>query len=86
MFLTRRYPDNITRPNFLDWAPPALHETAAGRHDQYLTERVGVPCGPGAGLERDTCAERACRIICLEQGVNAHRAGKILSRSFSGGL
>ena len=78
MFLTRREPDHVTGPNFLDRASPSLYEAAARRHDQYRTERVRVPCRPGAGLERDTCAKRACRIVCLEKGVNAHRAGKIL--------
>jgi hypothetical protein len=44
---------------------------------------VGVPCCPSAGLERDTDAERACRLGCLEQGsmrtvpVN-HSAGPLL--------
>src|SRR5208337_5202175 len=36
MFLTRREPDHVTRPNFLYRAFPALHEAAASRHDQYL--------------------------------------------------
>src|SRR6266566_2551107 len=47
---------------------------------------VAVPCGPSAGLECDTDADRACRIGCLEQGISAYRAGKILGRSFPGRL
>ena len=86
MFLARRYPDNITRPNFLDKASPALHKAAAGRHDQYLAERVSVPCSAGAGLECYTCAKRTRGIVCLEQGVYTYRAGKILGRSFAGRL
>src|SRR6266446_5610297 len=78
MLLTRREPDHITRPNFLDRASPALYPAAAGCHDQGLAQRVGVPCCPGARLKRDTSAECACRGVCLEQGINAHRAGKIL--------
>ena len=85
-FSPRRDPDHITRPDFLDLASPALHAAAAGRHDQGLAERVGVPCCPGAGLEGDTGAERTCRSGWLEQGVNAHRAGKILGRSLAGRL
>src|SRR6266516_7905732 len=47
---------------------------------------VAVPGGPSARLERDTGADRACRTGCLEQGVNAYRAGKILGWSFAGRL
>src|SRR5207247_6664455 len=86
MLLTRRQPDHITRPNLLDRAAPALCQAAASRYDQGLAQRVGVPRCPSAGLERDTGAERACRSDGLEQGVNAHRAGKILGRSFARAL
>ena len=51
MFLTRRDPDHVTRPNFLDRAAPALYQAAASRHDQSLAQRVGVPRRPGAGLK-----------------------------------
>jgi hypothetical protein len=78
MRLTRRDPDHVTRPNLLDRTTPALYPAAAGRHDQGLAQRVAVPCCPSAGLERDTGADRACRIVCLEQGVNVYSAGKIL--------
>src|SRR6266496_4491803 len=83
MSLTRLEPDHVTRPNFLDRTTPALDPAAASRHDQGLAQRVAVPCCPSAGLERDTSTDRACRIGCLEQGVNAYRAGKILGRSFA---
>src|SRR6266851_587117 len=86
MFLTRREPDHVPRPNFLNRTPPALYPAAASRHDQGLAQRVAVPCCPSAGLERDTGADRACRSGCLEQGVNAYRAGKVLGRSFAGRL
>src|SRR6266566_42912 len=86
VFLTRLEPDHVTRPNFLDRTTPALYPAAASRHDQGLAQGVAVPCGPSAGLERDTGADRACRIGCLEQGVNAYRAGKVLGRSFAGRL
>src|SRR5271166_1877254 len=86
MLLTRREPDHVTGPDLLDGATPALCEAAASRHDQGLAQWVGVPCCPSAGLERDTGTNYACRSICLEQGVDAHCAGKILDRSFAGRL
>src|SRR5207249_11331296 len=43
-------PDHVARPNLLDRTAPALYQAAAGRHDQGLTERMGMPCGPGAWL------------------------------------
>src|SRR5207244_11498605 len=45
MLLTRRAPDHVTGPNLLDRTAPALHQAAAGRHDQCLTQRMGVPRG-----------------------------------------
>src|SRR5262245_15156068 len=86
VLLTWREPDHVTRPDLLDRAAPALRAPAAGGHDEGLAQRVGVPGRPGAGLERDAGTERACRSDGLEQGVNAHRAGEILGRSFAGGL
>ena len=86
MLLTRRDPDNVTLPDFLDLTVPLLNPTAASHYDQGLAQRMGVPGCPSAGLERDTGAARPCRIVCLEQGVNAHSSGKILGRSFFRGL
>ena len=37
VFLTRREPHYVARPNFLDGSSPAPHSAAAGRHDQNLT-------------------------------------------------
>ena len=59
VFQTRRDPNNITLPDFLDWTAPLLNPAGASRHDQYLTERMAVPCGPGTRLERDVGARRA---------------------------
>src|SRR5436309_645424 len=66
MLLARRAPDDIARSNHFDRTTPALHEPAAGRDDQGLTQRMGVPCGPGAWLKRDAGAPRARRIGRLE--------------------
>jgi hypothetical protein len=49
MLLTRRNPDDVTRPNFLDQAFPALCPATTSQNDQGLAERVGVPCGSGSG-------------------------------------
>jgi hypothetical protein len=50
--------------------------------NQRLTQRMDMPCGPSAGLERDTGTGCARRSVCLKQRVNAHRAGKPVGRSF----
>ena len=57
VFLTRRDPDNITLLDFLDLTAPLLNPVGASRHDQGLARRMGVPCRPGAWLERDTDPE-----------------------------
>jgi len=45
MYLARREPDDITRPDCLNRPAFTLDEAGAGRHDQGLPERVGVPRG-----------------------------------------
>src|SRR5215212_719646 len=86
MLLTRREPDHVTRPYFLGWASPTLCQAVTRCHNQGLAQRVGVPCGTGARLKRDTGADRPRWIVCLEQGVNAHGAGEILRSPFCGRL
>ena len=76
MLLTRREPDHIPRTNLLDRSAPALCEAAASRHDQGLSQWVGVPCCPSTRLERDTGTKCACWIVRVEQGVNADSAAK----------
>ena len=78
--------DHVTGPDLLDRPSPALDPAATRSHEQSLAQRVGVPCGPCAGLEGDADAKRACRLACLEQRVNAYGAGEILGRSFAGRL
>ena len=53
MLFTGRERDHVAGPNLLDRASPALREPRARRHDQRLAQWMGVPRGPGAGLERD---------------------------------
>src|SRR5882724_804545 len=86
MLLTRRAPDRIAGSNFLFRATLALDPPAPGRDDQRLPQRMRVPCCPSAGLERDTDGEHTCRSWRLGQWVNAHSAGKVLSRSLAGRL
>src|SRR5262249_34862378 len=52
VLLARGEPDHITRADFLNWSALALHPAATGGDDKCLAERVGVPCGARAGLER----------------------------------
>src|ERR1035438_5747490 len=75
-----RNPDHITRPDFLDRSAQTLYPAATGGHDQGLAQRVGVPCGTGAGLEGDAGTENTRRSGRVEQRVNPHSAGKILCR------
>ena len=86
MLLTRRNPDDVTRPNFLDRASPALCSATASRHDQSLPQRVGVPCRPSAGLESHASAKNTPRSSCLEERINPYVAGKICVRPFRGRL
>jgi hypothetical protein len=47
---------------------------------------MGVPCSPRAGLERDAGARRACRIVRLEQRLDAYGPRKVCGWSLPGGL
>jgi hypothetical protein len=59
VLLTRRDPHDVAFPEFLGWTTPLLNPTGAGRHDERLTEGVGVPSRPRAGRERHAAARRA---------------------------
>jgi hypothetical protein len=65
MLLPRRKPDHVAGSNFFDRASPVLGPAAAVGHNQGLAERVGVPGGPSAWLERDANAKRPRWIVCL---------------------
>ena len=81
MFLARGKPDDIAGPNFLDGPAFPLSPAAARSNDQGLTERMRVPSGPRARLERDAGADDPCRIWGVKQRIDADRAGKIVRRS-----
>src|SRR5947207_1092225 len=53
MFFARGYPDHIARPNFVFRPAVRLHPTVTGRDDERLAERMRVPRGARARLERD---------------------------------
>src|SRR3974377_670020 len=52
MFFARRKPNHIARTNFFNRSAFALCASAAGYHDECLTERMRVPCGSCAGFKR----------------------------------
>src|SRR3954467_13354897 len=54
MFVPRRTPDEITRPDFLNRATPTLCPAAARDHNQGLAQRVRMPCSASTGFEGDT--------------------------------
>ena len=86
MLFARREPDHVSGMDLFNGTALAPRPTATGRNDQGLTQRMSMPCGASPGFERDTGTGNACRSACLEQGINAHRAGKPIGRSFAGRL
>jgi hypothetical protein len=74
-----RNPDHVTGPNSSIGPLQRCARPLPGRHDKGLAQRMGVPRGPGSGLERDTRAGHTRRIGRLEERVDAHRAGEILA-------
>ena len=81
-----RTPDHVSRLDFLDLAFPFPGSANPGRNEQVLPCRVNVPCGSGPWLEGDIGTGKGRRIICREQRVDTHIAGKILGRPFDGRL
>src|SRR5262245_4785499 len=62
VLLAGRKPDHVARPDLLDRAALALRPAAAERDDQGLAERMGMPGGASARLERYAGAADACGI------------------------
>ena len=84
MLLAGLEPDHVAGSDLLDLASLALYPTTARRHDERLTEGVGVPSGPGAGLERDAGAEAPRRCRRVEQRVYADPTGEPVGRTLGG--
>jgi hypothetical protein len=81
MFFAGREPDYISRANFLDRPSPALRQAAARGHNQRLPQRMRVPCSSCAWFERDTCAERPCWIVRVEQRIDPDAAANLVYTS-----
>ena len=86
MFFAWEERDHIAGVYFLDRTALALNPATAGGDDQRLPERMSMPRGAGPRLERNACAGGASWSTCLEQGIDAHRAGKPIRRSLRGWL
>src|SRR5881275_1888951 len=82
MLLARRKPDDVARPHFLDRCALALNPPETRGDNERLPERMGMPGGARTRLESHVSAGRARRFLRTKQGVDAHRAGEILGRSF----
>src|SRR4051812_37703409 len=80
VLLARREPDHVAGTDLLDRAALPLDPAAAGRDDEGLPQRVGVPRGPGAGLECNARTGRTGRGVGLEEWVDADRAGEPVGR------
>src|SRR5439155_16338264 len=81
MLLTRRKPDHIARPDFLDRTAPALSPTKAARDDQRLTEWMCMPGGAGTRLERNAHAANTRGFGRFEQRVDTHPPAEPVRRS-----
>jgi hypothetical protein len=74
-------PYNIALLHFLNRAAPLLDQASPRRHDQRLTQRVRVPSGASARLERHNPTANARGIASLESGIDTHGTSKIFDRS-----
>ncbi len=86
MLFTWRDPDHVSGSDFFNGAASALHPAAAGSDYEILSQRVRVPAGSRAGFEGDADPLCARWGLGLKKGIDAHRPGKPISRSFFGGL
>ena len=72
---------DVARPDLLHRTAPPLHPAETGGHNQRLTERVRVPCGTGAWLERDARSVRPRRRNRVEQWIDADCSGEPIRRA-----
>src|SRR3954463_12053379 len=86
MLFARRKPDNVTRPDLFDRSAPALRASGTGSDDQRLPERMGMPRGARAGLERHGGADNASGSRSLKQRIYPDGAGEPFGRTLSGRL
>src|SRR3954449_677945 len=76
MLLLRRDPDRVAGADLLDRAVPCLHPPDARDDVQRLPERMGVPGGARAGLERPPPRLDPRRLGSLDDRVLPHRPGE----------
>jgi hypothetical protein len=86
VLVVRRTPDDIAGADFLDRPAFALRPADARRDDQRLSERMRVPCGARAGLERDNRPADAGGVGALKGRVYPDIAGELFRRSLDGRL
>src|SRR5436305_10331361 len=86
VFLARRTPHDVTRPDILNRAAFALHPAEAGGNDQRLAERMRVPCRARARLEGDLRTGDTRGLGRTEQRIDANGSGEPVGWAFAGGL
>ena len=69
MLLSRRKPDHIAGPDFLDRPAPALRQSYTIIDNQRLAEGMGVPCRACSGFERHARSAPTRRIGGLEERI-----------------
>src|SRR6266567_7411491 len=85
MLLARWKPDDVAGTDFLDRPTFAVHPAEAGRDNQGLAERMGVPHGSGTGFESHMTAAHARRVADLKHWIDADGAGEPRFRAFARG-
>lgn len=86
MLFAGRKPNNVAGADFFHGSVFALRPAATGCDNESLAQRMRMPCGSRAGLERDACAGDAGRRGRLEQWIDAHCAGEPVCRALVGWL
>ena len=80
MLLARRKPDDVAGAYLLDRSAFALDPAEAGRDDQGLAERMGVPGGARTRLECHAGGADPRRFGRLKQRIEPNDAGEIFGR------
>src|SRR3954462_7330774 len=86
VLFTWRKPHDVTGPDLFYRSAPALRASETGSDDQRLPERMGVPRGARAGLERHGRAGRTRGRRSLKQRIDTDGAGEPFTRAISGCL
>jgi hypothetical protein len=73
-------------PDFVYWVALPLHAARAGRYDQELTQRVGVPRRPGAALKNNSGSGHSRWRVGSERRVDPHAADEVVGRRQAGRL